>query len=267
MTAWYHKFFSVGLLAGLVLLSGRVISAQETKLKVADPLGDAARFIDDQTLAVVKIDITKIDAVANLQFSADIFKPSKEELSQALSKVEELKREILKAGGGQFFLILSMQDVPDGGPLVVAMVKDGENTDALANLLGMAPEFGKLEKIGGMLLGGNPKVVARARQMKGSARPELATALQAGKEGAAVRLAVALTGDTKRVVREMLPPLPPQLGGADPKALVDGFQWLSVSLEGMPHLGLKATLQARDASAAKELATVLQAGMGLLVGQ
>src|SRR5206468_258400 len=61
-----------------------------------------------------------------------------------------------------------------------------------------------------------------------------------------------------KIVEEMLPNLPPPLGGGSTKVLTHGLQWVSLKVEIEPNLNVLGIVQASDSAAAKELLALLK---------
>ncbi|MFA9477411.1 hypothetical protein ACERK3_03785 [Phycisphaerales bacterium AB-hyl4] len=96
--------------------------------------------------------------------------------------------------------------------------------------------------------------LARLRDQTGHALPDLAEAFSA-VDGWAVQLLMVPTGDTRRVMRELLPALP---DGTRPGPIVDrGMQWLAMGLNLPPEPALRLRVQGEDAEAARDLADLI----------
>ena len=108
---------------------------------------------------------------------------------------------------------------------------------------------------------GSNEALERVRQIHPVDRPEIASAWTAlGDTGAEVLLIPS--PDTRRVVEEMLPNLPKELGGGPITTISRGLSWAAFGLNLDPEPQLKVIIQGKDAAAAKTLnelgKTVLQ---------
>ena len=82
---------------------------------------------------------------------------------------------------------------------------------------------------GNAAVAGTRGVLARLKTLQAAPRPDLAKAFAlAGDTAAAVRVLAHAT-TRRRVLREMLPRLPDEIGGGSGKMLADGVQWAVLS--------------------------------------
>jgi hypothetical protein len=70
--------------------------------------------------------------------------------------------------------------------------------------------------------------------------------------------------DARRVLEEMLPVLPKELGGLPTSTLTRGALWAAISLESEPKPGFRLVVQARDATAANALKGLGRDAVGLI---
>jgi hypothetical protein len=138
--------------------------------------------------------------------------------------------------------------------LVVPLAPDADEATILA-ILGQAP-FETTEKLAGAIVAGSEAAVARLREFKPDPRPELAKAFAAAGDTAA-QLILIPTEDNRKVVEQLLPNLPAELGGASTRAISRGLNWLTLGIEAPPKLALRLVADASDAKAAGELADLL----------
>ena len=70
------------------------------------------------------------------------------------------------------------------------------------------------------------------------------------------QLAIIPPKDAAKIIEEVMPTLPAEVGGGSSKVLTQGFRWAAVGLDA-PKLKLSLTIQASDADAAKALLDLL----------
>ena len=141
---------------------------------------------------------------------------------------------------------------------------DGADAKAIGLLLTGDPvRWPATETIRGAVVAGSPAALARVRDARPAARPELTAALEAG-EGAAVQLIIIPSTTQRRAIEESAATLPPQLGGGPITTLTQGLRWASLAMAFEPRHTLRVTLQARDADAAQALGRLAQRGLQLL---
>lgn len=88
-------------------------------------------------------------------------------------------------------------------------------------------------------------------------RPELATALEAAGD-AAVQVAMIPPAYTSRVIEELLPYFPKELGNGPTTVLTHGVRWAAAGIDLPLHAGLRLTIKSADAQAAEALRAKLE---------
>jgi len=102
------------------------------------------------------------------------------------------------------------------------------------------------------IFAGTNEALERVRQLKPVERPELAAAFATlGDTGA--ELILTPSADTRRVVEEMLPILPKELGGGPITSVTRGLLWTAAGLSPDPEPRLQFVVQAKDAESAQAL--------------
>jgi prepilin-type processing-associated H-X9-DG protein len=112
------------------------------------------------------------------------------------------------------------------------------------------------ERFGDVVFMGSRSALDRIREGRPAARPELAKAFAAAGD-AAIRVVLVPTADSRRVVEEMLPMLPEQIGGGPTTAITRGVLWVAAGIEMKPDLLLRMRVQSESAEAAKALDGVI----------
>jgi hypothetical protein len=223
---------------------------------LAAPLGA------DEALLIGRIDTSKIDVPAALDWAAKAMKVNEDERAQMEKGLQEPRTFLqgFRDAGGQEMIWLVF---PTPGP--------GREPIDVAGIVTTAP--GKAKEVAAFLRQAIPKdrfevtdrgdtvVIAsaeRTRKYDGSAKASetIAKAFDAAGEGTA-QAVLQLSDDTRRVVRETLPRLPEEFGGVSGKELGDAFSWAALSIDAPPKLKLKLQIQATSAEGAKSLATVM----------
>jgi hypothetical protein len=257
-----HKF--AGLL--LAILPFTAIPAQEK----FDPQARAkiiAPFLDEQTVGVIHVDLTRLD-VDRLFAELGRFLPlSKERLAANQPHVRELHAAAVRAGVKELYVTFASSELPNG--FVVIPLAPGVDEKAVREALpGPAPTLRGpgdqrragpvLERRGDVLVGaaGNPKYLARLAGMTPDPRPELATALEALGD-TAVQAVYLPPKYFRRVIEETMPELPKPLGGGSSKLLTQGVLWAAVGIDVAPRTAVRLVIQSQDAAAAQALQTRL----------
>jgi len=241
-----HKPLVIALTLALVLPAAAADNDAETHAKTIAP------FLDEQTFAVVRLDLTKAkagDLLAAFGPFTGMEAAGAKDLETALDR---WLGDFAKAGGREVYLVFSLADVPDF-PFVVVPLAEGADADKIADLLkiGFGPLGGRPgEKRGSAVFAGSPAAGDRLRSLKPAARPELATAFAAAGDGI-VQAAVIPPPHLARVFDEMMPVLPKEAGGGPSKPLTHGLKWAALGLDAPPKMTLRLTIQSPDAASAK----------------
>jgi hypothetical protein len=242
-----HKFLALAL-ALTVVVPAAADTGAGARAKAIAP------FIDDQTFAVARLDLTKLNAAALVGASGP-YEGIDEAGAKALQAgVERWLGDFAKAGGRDLYVVFSLADVPSV-PVVIVPLGDKADAKALGDLLKtpMGPWGGWAgEKIGGAVVAGSDEAKARLRSLKPADRPDLGAAFAAAGDGPA-QVALIPPPHLVRVVDEMMPALPKEVGGGSGKPLVRGLKWAALGLGGAPAMSPRLTVQSPDAASAKAL--------------
>ena len=218
-----------------------------------------APFIEARTFAVVHLDLTQLDAEALAERFAALKAPAEQTAAvrATLSRVHDLT----KVGARDAYLIFSLADLPERPPFLVFPVR-GEASKALAGQLrkfdGIPRELGVADFEGALVLA-EAQTVKRLRELRPEPqpRPEFAKAFAVAGPGFFHAVAVPTT-DLPRIAEELLPTLPPELGGGSIKVLTRGVKAVVLAIEPPPKMRLRLVVQAADKEAAKALHELFQ---------
>jgi hypothetical protein len=216
----------------------------------ADEAKTLAPFLDERTVAVLRLDLRKLDVAKLAESVSPKAKPTKE--------LAGFVEGLVKDGAGVVYVVASLADLPDEYPfLLVPTGKKaflGSLTKRLGELKKIEPTL-NVSRLGDTLLVGGAKTLNRLQAPKPVARPDLLKAL--GTDAGLARLVVVPTTDARRVLEETLPTLPDELGGGPVKPLSRGLRWVAANLDSSPKLNATVTVQTADADAAKAMESLL----------
>lgn len=102
------------------------------------------------------------------------------------------------------------------------------------------------------MLGGSKVVLQHLRSIKPKTRPELVKAFTAAGESTA-QLLIVPTADNRRVLEEVMPTLPKEIGGGLSTIITHGIQWAAIGVDVSPKITIQLVIQSQDAAAAKAL--------------
>lgn len=250
------------LLYGCLLLNS--LAAQTA----ADSPGSVvAPFLDEQTFLVARLDVAKINPSAVVSTLGRLAPPDDQEFPKQLTALEQhvkgAVQALATAGVSELFTVVSMADLPKEPFFVVASLKAGSNAQAAAGVLQQLLRFEQTEIRGGVVVLGRAATIERLQSLRPALRPEFAKGFERlGKSD--VQVVFAVSDDTRRVLREMLPRLPDEVGGGSGKTLADGLQWMALEAQLPPRLSLRATIQSRDSESAAALRGMIVSALQLL---
>jgi hypothetical protein len=225
----------------------------------AQPAGEPpaySHFIDDQTLAVARIDLERIDVAAIIDFVRKAA-PKESDVARQLPAVEQTAKEALarlsSTGIREIFVVSSLADVgPARVPLfVVARAPAKGDAQQAASLLRETLQVEAGTEQSGLLIAGPQAAIDRLKTARPVSRPEFGNLESAADT--AMQIVFAPNKDTRRVVREMLPRLPDEIGGGSTKVLTDGLLSANLAVKSSPSLTATLTIRSQDADAAAAL--------------
>jgi hypothetical protein len=249
--------FAASLLAATLTAPG---PAAGPKFDAGSRARDVAPFLDDRTVAVLHVDLAAADANALLDRVAAVGKLQARDLAEPRQELAALVKALTGAGARHLYVVASLIDVPGEPPFVVVpLAQDADAKPLMEQLerLRLAKELGyekelHYEKIGRVVVGGSEATRKRLRALRPVPRPEVAEAL-AGAGPALAQLVLVPTADTRRVLEEVMPTLPEEVGGGPVKPLSRGLQWAALSIDAAPKLAVRLTVQTPDDASARAL--------------
>lgn len=233
-----------------------------------DPARAIAPFVEPDTMAVVQLDLDHIDleklaARAGGDDASGSF-------AEQMKDVTGVMNQLRAAGAHRLYVLINLGDMP-GLPVIVA---PGANADAIAGLL-CSKEGGKggsrmklpaCATIRGAVVAGSQRAVDRIKALTPTPRPEVEAAFAAVPgESIGARILLIPTADTRRVLEEMIPELPPQLGGGPVTNITHGLLWMAagVGLDG-DHPTFRLVVASPDEQAARKIEQTGRSAVGLL---
>ncbi len=280
MTRTRFAGVSIVLLSTVSLVLVGPVGQVLNRAHAAEPAETIAPFVDEQVVAVGYVNLAKLDVlglvrnVANRAVTRDALAPSPDasgrltpaeafraQFDQAGAAADAVVRTLRDAGCSELFLVVRSID-PREMPFVVAPISKDGNAETVAALL-KKPQgpFDETGTVHGAVVAGSRGILDRVKAIEPTKRPDLAEAIAAEKDGE-LRLAIVPTEDQRRVLREMMPALPDDLGGDDAAGiLADGLRWIAVSLNTSPKLSAAVIVQAKNAEAARALEQMAQSGV------
>ena len=211
-----------------------------------------APFIDEQTVGVVHVDLTRIEVDPLFDKFLELVPEALIEEQEARAGVKQVRDALVKAGARDLYVVVSLAEVPREPPFVIVPLADGAKVDALAAGLPPMGRDGVFERLDGVLFVGTRRALERVKAAKPDARPELEPAFEAAGD-TAVQLLLAPPAYARRVIEELMPTLPEEIGGGPSTILTDGLLWAAVGLDAPPKMSLRVVIQSQDHEAAEAL--------------
>jgi len=266
-------------LAGMLSLALPVHAAEAVSAPdVKGGFEPVAPFVDENTFLVARVDLRRTDPAAieawiddlakNAHGDPDAAKDFAQDMAGARQAIGGWMTAFTKAGGRQLYLVMNLLDLPN--PAIVVTVADGADIQAIKELFaptppgggaghsyGVAPKGPRAEQIGQVVVVAPEATLRRFHESKPADRPDLSTALATAGD-ATIAVALAPPPDTRRVVEESMPALPPELGGGPAIALTRGLRWISLGIHLPPDPSIHLIIRAQDVESAKALAGVVE---------
>ena len=245
---------SIAFLVACLPLAGGLAWSAEPSVDALSP------FLDDGVAVVCRIRLKGLDAGRLV----DRLIEDKKDAAEVSAKLSAWFGALRGAGARDMYILGDvMNPAPEvGSPSsVVVPLVEGADAEAIGKILcggGDAPgpySWPTCAVIHGAVFAGDDAALERARQRKTAARPELAAAMAAAN-GAVVALAVVPSADARRVIEELMPNLPKEVGGGPSTILTKGLKWAVLTLGDQPEPNIRLVVQASDPKAARELLMV-----------
>jgi len=210
-----------------------------------------APFRDEQALAVIHVDLTRVDADKLTDKLVELTKEKREEVDKEMAGFKRGLAAFKAAGGKDAFMVFSLADMPNPGLLVVPLY-EGTDADALLRLRKQHHLGGSVEKIGNALVVGDEHIMARVRTLRAEPYPDLTRAFAAAGDTTA-QILLLPSASSRQIVEQMMPILPEELGGGPSTVLTRGIQWAAVGKDLTPKASLRMVVQSQDTKAAQKL--------------
>lgn len=226
--------------------------------------------IDDQTFAVARLDITKLDldafvdkflSLVSKHADPNIAKhvqPNQDDLRDFKSQVGAQLNDLLKAGGRDVFVVFSMYDFPYFF-VAIPIHSAGNRTELHQQVQKIVKEDFNIKDIeihasDRLILVGLKQTITRVK----TATRIRSRALEAGFQACANKTAQVVlfpSSDQRRVLAEMLPQIPSESGNIKFTTLGKDLQWAALGLDGPPSISLNITIQSPNAEGADRMLT------------
>jgi Protein of unknown function (DUF1559) len=215
-----------------------------------------APFIDEHTLVVARVDVSRVDVETVLKLAAAVVGEG-DEVGEAADAVRASVKQFLQAGGRDVFVTYGPGDFPNL-PCLIAPAPEGAHKavgDQLVGLFKAADKEVQWTALHGCVCVGTKEALAVLKARKPVARADLAAALDAGADGVA-QVAFALSAEARKIHEQVAPTLPPELGGGGIQKLTRGMKWMAVVVGPGPKMPARWVTECASPEAAGDLKEV-----------
>lgn len=247
------------LFAFISVLFSNYLRAQQEVQTIED-------VITADVVAMASVDLTKVNLLKLHSWAAQLGLISDEQidsLKMQSAAMQGFVGELVESGVERITVLLRVSDINEMSPLWIASVnarKDVANAkDAIAATLELIPvDPQTLVVENGLIVGGqNQTDVDSLLNGNVSVVSQLKNAIETSKRHT-VSLIVFGNPDTRRVVREMLPELPPPFQDATAELIADDIAWGGIFLNLPPEGDLKIAFETSDNDSAKTVGRLAQ---------
>lgn len=229
--------------------------------KAFDPAARAkvvAPYLDGQTRLIVHIDLSRLQIESSLEAIRRIVPPEAFELETIRDELSKLKKMFQEPGFRELFVVSSLEDLPTSPFFIILPSPQADRPikiegDLLRIPSGSNSHFGlRSNHLGKMVFFATPEKFERLKTLKPTPRPELAQAFAAAGD-TDLQIVLLTNDDDRRVIEELFPTLPKQLGGGPSTIVTHGLRWAAMGLDFPPEPQLRMTIESNDHNAAKTL--------------
>ncbi|MHC4752394.1 MAG: pepsin/retropepsin-like aspartic protease family protein, partial [Planctomycetota bacterium] len=220
--------------------------------------------IDDQTFAVVHLDVEKLDidalfgrvlSLVNEHAGPETAKHIQDNLKNFQALASTKLNDLLKAGGRDIFVVFSMYDFPYF--FVAVPVHSASDQTRLNEYIKKATQDFDIRDTeifvsDRSIFVGPEQTIARLK----TASPIRSQALAAGFQACAnttAQIVLFPSSDQRRILVEMLPQISTESDKIQWTTLSKDLQWMAVGLNGPPSVSLNMIIQSLDAEGADRL--------------
>ncbi|MHC4176347.1 MAG: DUF1559 family PulG-like putative transporter [Planctomycetota bacterium] len=249
-----------------VFLIAVVAAATAPAGEQSDPSARAKRiapFVDEQTILIAQVDLSRlqVDPIVDkaVELIHDLIPEARTELDQfraeekeARAMLKKLQAAFRRAGGKEVYVLFSVADVDfrrDPMPFLIVPLGDDADEKTLVALF-RELDLEVQQRLGDVLFIGRRQTLNRLKTLTPSQRPEIAAAFQAAGEDTVAQTIFLPPKYAARVIEEMLPNLPKEIGGGPSTTITHGLLWAVAVADPPPKTSLKLVIQSRDAEAA-----------------
>ncbi len=236
-----------------VWIATSVSVAAEQESAAAKRAKAIAPFIGEETVAVIYVDVSRLKVGPLIDKLVELVPEAAEQQNMMRLGAGAALGAFTQAGGRDAYMVIDMADigpVMTDPPPVIVPLHDGADEETLGLMMATAEIKGR--PMAGALVGCGDDTWQRLKSMKPVHRPALLEAFEATGD-ATVQAVLLPTADNRRVIEEMIPVLPDQIGGGPSTIVTRGLLWAAAGIDPTPETAVRLTVQSEDGRAAEQL--------------
>ncbi len=194
------------------------------------------RWLDDQTVAVVRIDVKDKTPLGFMARLSELLPAASYELNHYRNQFQAMAESIQSAGGDELLMVYSLADdfadqplwvVPKAKKLDIRVFQSSFPGTQAFSPSRKPMTLTSFESDEATVIG-TKSAVDRAKANK--TQPPAMLGEVTGPKTNAITMLMTMNADQRRAASEMLPQVPPFLGGGETRDLLSKIQWLRVDL-------------------------------------
>jgi hypothetical protein len=218
----------------------------------------ATPFIDEHTLVVVRVDVSRVDVDTVLKLALPIVGDG-QDAGEMVQAVKKWVKEFTQLGGKDLFFTYGAADFPNVPCLIApAPEKEAARKAMAEKLIAVFAHAGKEAEwatVHDCICVGTKDELAVVKSRKPVERSDLMDAIEAGS-GSVAQLAFAMSAEAKKIHEQVAPTLPAELGGGRIQIITRGLKWVAVTIGPGPKLPTKLIAEATSREAAHDLRSI-----------
>lgn len=263
------------LILRLILLSSSFAGAPVQSLHAKEQDRALWPFLTRDNVAVAYVDVTQLDFPAAAKWAQEIGLIEQVELADLLQVArtyQGVTSGLTNLGVRQVYFLFRTSDYMNGGPTWIIPLSNVANSQTVQRVLGIGDsdaenrlQFGVVKWLpqywhiasNGALVG----VYSRAQleyeqRTEPTERKDIEAAWQVLGNGTC-GLVVCGDEDSRRVIREIMPPLAYPFDGIDGPLIADHWLWGGVRIQAPPKLDIRVEIETSDAASAQKISQTI----------
>jgi prepilin-type processing-associated H-X9-DG protein len=221
-------------------------------------------YVNDQTLIVARADFSRLDMAVVRSWLLDASRKApvvpadadqvEHAIDAGLQQATQWITLFTKAGGRYVYVVA---DTSFEAPILLVPVEKDANPVAMEGILPQGGAYQMVQRENLILCAPSGRVPHLPLPLP-SARPDIDVALGAGGDAPVVVVAVP-SADVRRVLEQLVPLFPQELGGQPTAPLIHSLAFASFSVDTRPKVTLRMAMETADKQSAVDAAAALAA--------